>query len=112
MAKQAVFPPGEAREDWKILRALSEAAGKTLRYDTLLQVRERIFREWPHLAQFDVITPAAWGSFGAKGKVAKIDFENPVKNYYLKNPICRASKTMHQCVQDFILKDQLQEAAE
>ncbi|MCC7305179.1 MAG: NADH-quinone oxidoreductase subunit G [Alphaproteobacteria bacterium] len=112
IAKQASYPPGEAREDWKILRALSEALGLKLSYDTPLQLRERIFREWPHLGQFDVIQPAEDAEFGEKGKPSKDAFAPAGENYYLKNAICRASKTMHECVQEFILAEQLSEAAE
>jgi NADH-quinone oxidoreductase subunit G len=112
-ARRASFPPGEAKEDWKILRALSEALGEVLPYDSLPQLRERIFKEFPHMAKFDEITPAKWGAFGEKGAV---DNNAPLKSdpapFYLKNAICRASKTMHQCVQEFIIGDALPKAAE
>jgi NADH-quinone oxidoreductase subunit G len=109
--KRASFPPGEAREDWKVLRALSEIIGKKLPYDTFSHLRERVFKEWPHLANFDVIKPAAWAEFGSKGKVEGGAFVSPVKKYYLKNAICRASKIMHECVQEFVM-DELPKAAE
>ena len=109
--KRASSPPGEGREDWKVLRALSEHLGKKLPYDSHLKLRERIFASWPHLGDFDVIKPAAWGEFGEKGKIDSAPLKNPIKNYYLKNAICRASKTMHQCVQEFLM-DKLPEAAE
>jgi NADH-quinone oxidoreductase subunit G len=112
MAKRASFPPGEAREDWAVLRALSDRLGKKLPYDTPLQLRERIFGEWPQFGEFDVIAPAQWHEFGTKGAVGKAPFVSPVQNYYLKNSICRASKVMHQCVNEFLTGQQLHEAAE
>lgn len=110
-AKRASFAPGDAREDWTILRALSDKLGKTLPYDTAVQLRERIFREWRHLGEFDVVTSSTWGEFGEKGSADKDAFESAVANYYLKNAICRASKTMHKCVQEFLGNDYA-EAAE
>ena len=111
LAKKAASPPGEAREDWTILRALSEHLGKKLPYDNLLQLRNRIAEEWPHLVDFDVIKPAKGGAFGKKGKVSKDLFIYPVKNFYLTNSICRASDTMRACSQDFQKAEYL-EAAE
>ena len=111
-AKRASFPPGEAREDWAIIRALSARLEQTLPYDTHFQLRERIFKEWPHLGQFDVITPAAAES-RTPPKEASTKFKpftHSKGSYYLKNAICRASDTMHKCVEEF-LPQQL-EAAE
>lgn len=113
LAKQASFPPGEAREDWKILRAVSEVLGQTLQYDTALQLRERIAEEFPHLVEFDQIMPADQKSFGKKGKVDKAAFTSPVNNFYLNNAICRASDTMKACSTEFnAQKERLLEAAE
>ncbi len=98
-AKRAVYPPGEAREDWKILRALSEHAGRKLKYDDLLQLRDRIVQEWPHMGVTDVIHAAEWKEFGKKGKVAAEPFRNPVENFYMTNCISRVSKTMKACTE-------------
>ena len=104
-AEAASTPPGEAREDWTIIRALSEHLKAKLKYNTYLQLHERIFVEWPHLGRFDVITPAAWSAFGEKGKPAvKEPLVNPVKNFYLTNAICRASITMKKCSDAFVNK--------
>ena len=112
-AKRASFPPGEAREDWKILRALSETLGKTLPYDTDVQIRERICREWPHLGAIDQVVSAEPAKFGKKGKLSKEPFRSPVTHYYLTNPICRASDTMRACTRDFGVEDNhIAEAAE
>ena len=102
-ARKGSFPPGDAREDWRILRALSEKVGKkALPYDDLAQLRDRIFTEFKHMAVPDTIAPAKWSPFGTKGKVAKRDFVNPVKRYYLTNAICRASDTMKACSQELV----------
>lgn len=111
MARRASSPPGEAKEDWKILRALSDVCGAPLPYDSLGQIRARIFKEWPHVGAFDVITPAPWSVFGTAGAVSNEPLRSNAANFYLKNAICRASKTMHECVQDFII-GKIPEAAE
>ncbi len=100
--KAASFPPGEAREDWKILRALSAAVGKPLPYDTLADLRQALVSEHPHLGMIDEITTSdpsdvkslAGGNVGGLSGQA---FELPVSNYYLTNPIARASETMAEC---------------
>jgi NADH-quinone oxidoreductase subunit G len=110
--RRAVFPPGEAKEDWKIIRALSEVLGKTLPYDTLLQLRERMEKEWPHLAKRDNLPSIEWKQFGNKDKALEGEFNNLVEDFYLANSICRASPTMQQCSRVFIHGETLPEAAE
>ncbi len=111
LARRAVTPPGEAREDWTILRALSDYLGQTLPYNNHMQLRERIVKEFPHLAQIDEVTPAKWGAFGKKGKLLKQGFDQAVTHYYLNNPICRASKTMNACHQQFVESKDSKKAA-
>jgi NADH-quinone oxidoreductase subunit G len=96
-AKQAVFPPGDAREDWKILRALSEVAGRALSYDTLSQVRSRLVRENPIFAHIDAVPAAAWAPFAKDGKCDKTPFVLPVEDFYQTNAVARASATMAEC---------------
>ncbi|MGH1398368.1 MAG: NADH-quinone oxidoreductase subunit NuoG [Alphaproteobacteria bacterium] len=111
-AKRAVFPPGEAKEDWKILRALSERVGDTLPYDTLLQLRKRINKIDKAFGKIDEIAPVEWSKFGdSKGKVLAKKFENSVSHYYLTNAIARASDTMRDCQAEFVGEKML-EAAE
>jgi NADH-quinone oxidoreductase subunit G len=98
----AVFPPGEAREDWKIVRALSEALGKTLPYDTLSQVRERLAAVNPVFSRIGVRQAAAWEAFGAEGAVLSEPLECPIDNFYMTDPISRASKTMALCTATFV----------
>ncbi len=106
---RAVFPPGEAREDWTIFRALSAVLGQPLPYDDLAGLRARIVGEWPWLApnaaapEFSTPTVAAGGATGV--------FTLPVTNFYTTNAIARASETMAECVTQ-ILGGGLLEAAE
>lgn len=101
-ARQAVFPPGDAREDWKILRALSEVLGKTLPYDTLPDVRKRLVAVNPLFATTDAIMPVAWGAFGDKGALETTGFTRAIDNYYMTDVITRASKVMAEATAAFI----------
>ncbi|MCS6780386.1 MAG: molybdopterin-dependent oxidoreductase, partial [Geminicoccaceae bacterium] len=95
--RRAVFPPGEAKEDWRILRALSEALGRTVPLDTPEAVRERMIERAPQLARYDRIVPAAWGAFGQSGPVDAAPFRSPIEDYYRTCPISRASSVMAEC---------------
>ena len=96
-AKLAVFPPGEAKEDWKILRALSGALGRPLPVSTLGDVRARIAEIAPHLAEIDIVTPAEWSAFGTAGAMDKAAFATTAGDFYQTNPISRASPVMAEC---------------
>ncbi len=98
----AVFPPGEAREDWKIVRALSAALGTPLPFDSLAQVRTRMAEINPGFAAADVVKPAKWGAFGKAGRVDAAAFDSPVANFYMTDPISRASETMAKCTETFV----------
>jgi NADH-quinone oxidoreductase subunit G len=98
----AVFPPGEAKEDWKILRALAEVAGHAPGYDTLEQVRARLVQVNPVFGRIDELTPAAWEAFGAEGSVSGDRFAATIANYYMTDPISRASTTMAECTAAFV----------
>ena len=100
LAGRAVFPPGDAREDWKILRALSEVLGQKLPYDTLGQLRQRLASVAPTFANIDAVTPAAWGTFGSDGPVDAQPFAYPVRDFYRTDPISRASPTMAACAEE------------
>ena len=100
-ARIAVFPPGEAREDWKIVRALSQAAGKRLPYDTLKQVRARLAAVNAGFAEPGVVKPSVWGAFGVVRSVEPTPFASPIANFYMTDPISRASATMAQCAKTF-----------
>ncbi|HFE65654.1 MAG TPA: NADH-quinone oxidoreductase subunit G, partial [Chloroflexi bacterium] len=101
MTTRAVFPPGEAKEDWSIIRALSAHLKKTLPFDSLNELRAALYAEHPHLARLDVVEQ---GSVEALSKLAKpvkrsrnVDFSSPINDFYLTNPICRASAVMGEC---------------
>jgi NADH-quinone oxidoreductase subunit G len=98
----ATFPLGEAREDWKILRALSSELGQPLAYDTLGQLRQRLVQLNPVFASLDQLVPAAWGPFGQAGAIADAHFASPIENFYMTDPISRASQTMAQCTEAFL----------
>ena len=97
LGRRAVFPPGEAREDWAIVRALSDALGHKLPYDSLAQLRQRLRSAAPSFAALDEVNPAAWGRFGAEGEVAAQPFAYPIEDFYRTDPISRASPTMAEC---------------
>ncbi len=102
MTKRAVFPPGEAKEDWAIIRALSARIDKILPFDNLAQLREKLYAEFPHLQNINQIKA---GNISAMKELAKIPaktsnvlLRSPIKEYYLTNAIARASKIMAECV--------------
>jgi NADH-quinone oxidoreductase subunit G len=98
LGQRAAYPPGDAREDWAILRALSERLGKPLPYDTLDQVRARLIAVNKSFAALDQQAPGAWGNFGTAGTTSDAGFVSPVTNFYMTDPISRASKTMADCM--------------
>jgi NADH-quinone oxidoreductase subunit G len=101
MAARASFPPGEAREDWAILRALSDVLGKRLPYDSLAQLRRALFAAHPQLQRIDVVEPADPAAVaklaGLAGAPDKAPFVSPIDDFYLSNPIARASAVMAEC---------------
>jgi NADH-quinone oxidoreductase subunit G len=96
-SERAVFPPGDAREDWKIIRALSERLGSPLPYDTLAALRVRLSAVNAVFSRIDEVVPAAWGSFGADGPATQQPFQYPIADFYRTDPISRASPTMAAC---------------
>ncbi len=101
LGERAGFPLGEAREDWAILRALSAVLGKALPFDTLAQLRAKLFEAHPHMAAIDSIgagDPADVAKLAAAGgKANSAAFHNVISDFYLTNPIARASKVMAEC---------------
>ena len=98
VGRRAGYPPGDAREDWAILRALSERLGKTLPYDTLHQVRARLVAVNRAFAAIDQQAPGAWGPVGKPGATTDAPLKSAVPNFYMTCPISRASKTMADCM--------------
>ena len=102
LANRAAFAPGDAREDWAILRALSDVLGKRLPFDSLAALRQKLFAEHPHFARLDDIAPsdvaAAVRTLAALGGQPERDaFVSPIGDFYLTNPIARASGVMAEC---------------
>jgi NADH-quinone oxidoreductase subunit G len=109
--ERAVFPPGDAREDWSIFRALSDAMGATLPFDSYAALREEMYGEVPALrgqglVAFDWQVPAIDGA--ASGVLDGY----PIKDFYLTNAICRASPTMQRCSAELVHGETFAEAAE
>ena len=100
IAERCVFPKGQAKEDWAILRALSDHVGKTLPYNTLSELRERLITEHPVFGRVDVRpAPKAFDlrNLGAKGDLKDRVFTSPIVDFYMTNPIARASVAMAEC---------------
>jgi NADH-quinone oxidoreductase subunit G len=100
MTARAHFPYGEAREDWAIVRALSDYVGKTLPYDDLFALRQAMIAAAPQLGRIGrrpEPAPLDLSRLGVKGRLSAEPFRSSVRDYYLTNPIARASKTMAEC---------------
>jgi len=101
MTNRAAFPPGDAREDWAIIRALSEALGRKLPYDSLRALRQALFAAHPHLMRIGQIERGDDKDIGklAKlgGSIDKAAFASGVPDFYLTNAITRASAIMAEC---------------
>ncbi len=98
---RAAFAPGQAKEDWAILRALSDVLNMTLPFDSLQQLRVVLYEAHPHFAEIDAIAVGEASSveaLAAKGGETGADaFASPVADFYLTNPIARASAVMAEC---------------
>jgi NADH-quinone oxidoreductase subunit G len=114
MTNRAGFAPGDAREDWAIVRALSDVLGKKLPFDSLAQLRAALYGDYPHLARIDQILPGGADDVAAAaklgGRLNKGAFTSPVEDFYLTNPIARASAVMAEC--SALAKNGFQQAAE
>ncbi|MEP1207881.1 MAG: NADH-quinone oxidoreductase subunit NuoG [Rhizobiaceae bacterium] len=102
MGNRAGFAPGEAREDWAILRALSESLGKTLPFDSLAQLRAQLYEAHPHFAEIDEIADGDNSGVAALaarkgGSMRKAALTSTVEDFYLTNPVARSSAVMAEC---------------
>lgn len=112
LGRAAVPPPGASREDWKIIRALSEVVGSPLPYDDVLSLRDRMWEISPTLVRYDVTEPTsvetalaglkALVASTATARVSGTPFKKPIENFYQTDPISRASVTMAQCTRAFV----------
>ena len=108
-AERAAFPPGEAKEDWAILRALSDVLGHRLPYDDRDALRRAVIADAPHLANTNVLPepagtdPKVWNAIGKAGAIdEKTLLAPPIADFYLTNPIARASEIMAECSKVFV----------
>ncbi|OWZ93629.1 NADH-quinone oxidoreductase subunit G [Sinorhizobium sp. LM21] len=101
VGNRAGFAPGDAREDWAIIRALSDVLGNKLPFDSLGELRSKLYAAHPHFADIDAIASGNGDEIAALGQKAgemgKSVFASPVKDFYLTNPIARASAVMAEC---------------
>jgi NADH-quinone oxidoreductase subunit G len=93
LAQRAGFAPGEAKENWAILRALSAELGATLPWDSLAALRRALVAAHPHLGAIDVVPVNEWQPLALRD-MGKADFRNAFKGFYQTNPIARASAVM------------------
>jgi NADH-quinone oxidoreductase subunit G len=115
LANRGSFPPGDAREDWAILRALSDVLGRRLPFDSLFGLRQKLYEDHPHFAAIDDIPKSdVAGMMGALaglgGAPSREPFASPILDFYLTNPIARASGVMAEC--SSIARGRALEAAE
>jgi NADH-quinone oxidoreductase subunit G len=101
MSSRATFPPGDAREDWAIFRALSDVLGVKLPYDSLNGLRQALFRQHPQLQRIGQVMPGGPADVRQLsmlgGDVDKAPFIAAIDDFYLTNPIARASAIMAEC---------------
>ncbi|WP_404339375.1 NADH-quinone oxidoreductase subunit NuoG [Sphingomonas sp. MMS12-HWE2-04] len=109
-AERAAFAPGDARDDWTILRALSETLGHTLPFDSFDELRAAMVSEVPALGQ-EGLARYAWKA-PALAASASGPVTYPVADFYLTNAICRASPTMQRCSAELLHGEDFAEAAE
>jgi NADH-quinone oxidoreductase subunit G len=109
-AQRAVFAPGEAREDWAILRAVSELAGKKLPFDSYDQLRSAMIKDYPALGR-DGLIDLPWAPPKLDAK-ASGPVRYPIGDFFLTNAICRNSPTMQRCSEELVQGVHFQEAAE
>jgi NADH-quinone oxidoreductase subunit G len=93
LASRAGFAPGQAKENWAILRALSAEMGATLPFDSIAALRKSLVKDVPHLADVDQVPENEWSAL-PKGKLGKASFAPALSDFYLSNPIARASELM------------------
>jgi NADH-quinone oxidoreductase subunit G len=108
--EKAAFPPGEAREDWSILRAVSELVGKTLPFDRFAQLRAQMVKDYPQLGR-EGLVDLPWSPPKLSAKVEG-PIRYPIADFFLTNAICRASPTMQRCSEELVRGVAFKEAAE
>ncbi|WP_375261437.1 NADH-quinone oxidoreductase subunit NuoG [Palleronia sp.] len=111
LAIRANFPPGEAKENWAILRALSAELGAKLPYDSIRELRQKLWADVPHLKAIDEVPLNEIGDIDS-GEIESGGFEATIKDHYLANPILRASALMGELSHNARTRKQAPLAAE
>ncbi|MBX7515327.1 NADH-quinone oxidoreductase subunit NuoG [Qipengyuania sp. GH38] len=111
-AEKAVFAPGDAREDWTILRALADALKVEVGFDNFAQLQSAMIAEVPALGEEGLADYGSLPKADAKAKAEGTMSAYPIKDFYLTNPIARASEVMQRCSSELLHGGQLAEAAE
>ena len=111
-AEKAVFAPGDAREDWTILRALADALGVSVRFDSFAELQAAMIAEVPALGEEGLADFGAMPKASAKARAEGTISAYPIKDFYLTNAIARASAVMQQCSAELLGGGELAEAAE
>lgn len=112
--QQATFPPGEAKDDWAILRALSQMLDMSLPFDQFDQLRSLLFSKYPMLNNSDVIIKHALNKIDVDYKADSRLYVSHIERYYKTDAMCRASRTLHQCQKEFydsVEKETMKEVA-
>jgi NADH-quinone oxidoreductase subunit G len=112
LSEMAVHPPGQAREDWTILRALSDVLGRTLPFDDLAQLRRAIVAEVPRLGTPGLTPVDPLPAFTGEAPKVSGEIAYPIEDFYLTNPIARSSPTLQRCSAEILHGETFQEAAE
>ena len=101
VTRRAAFPPGEARDDWAIIRAMSDALGQRLPFDSLTELRAMLYADHPHFARIGTISSGSVDDVHALaergGEAEATPFGLAISDFYLTNPIARASAIMAEC---------------
>ncbi|MBL41562.1 MAG: NADH-quinone oxidoreductase subunit G [Rhodospirillaceae bacterium] len=100
-ALKATFPPNEAREDWTIIRALSSVINSPLPFNNLVELRSLMENEHPIFSKIDLFQPQEWKEFGIDGAINKKSLGFSIRDFYMTNPITRASHTMGLCKNEY-----------
>jgi len=111
-AEKAVFAPGDAREDWTILRALADALGVNVGFDSFDQLQSAMIAAVPALGEEGLADYGKMPKASAKAKAEGVLEAYPIKDFYMTNAIARASATMQRCSQELLHGDEAREAAE
>jgi NADH-quinone oxidoreductase subunit G len=111
-AEKAVFPPGDAREDWTILRALADVLGVNVGFDSFEELEARMIAAVPALGEEGLVDFGALPKANSQARAEGVITAYPITDFYLTNPIARASPVMQRCSAELLHGADVREAAE